>query len=94
MFAASLCSARPGMQLNPALPHDLVCALAILLSDLCFDIMFFVAQYPQGLGALHLDLKLLISIWLSYILADPVFGLFRKCPKETIYIYIYPLDIL
>lgn len=44
---------RGGWQphLDLALPHDPVCAFAIFLGDLRFVVTFFIAQYPQGLGA-------------------------------------------
>lgn len=40
-------------------PHELVCALPILLGDLHLVVTLFIAQYPQGLGAFQLYLELL-----------------------------------
>lgn len=45
--------------LDLAFPHEPVCALAVFFGNLCFVVTLFVAQYPQGLGAFQLYLKLL-----------------------------------
>lgn len=60
-MAEGLCRGQRGQQshLDLALPHDPVCALAILLGDLCFVVTLFIAENPQGLGAFQLNLKLL-----------------------------------
>lgn len=55
---------HPGMGVGQAhleltFPHELVCALAILLGYLHLVVTLFIAQYPQGLGAFQLYLELL-----------------------------------
>lgn len=61
--AEGLCRGRGEWRphLDLALPHDPVCALAILLGDFRFVVTLFIAQYPQGLGAFQLDLEFLKS---------------------------------
>lgn len=40
-------------------PHDAVCAVSILFVLLGLVVAFLIAEQPQGLRALQLDLKLL-----------------------------------
>lgn len=50
---------RPNPHLDLSFAHDLVHDLVVVLVDLGLVIALFVAQDPQGLGALQLNLKLL-----------------------------------
>ena len=49
----------PPAHLNLALAHDLVHDLVVVLVDLALVVARLVAQDPEALGALQLDLKLL-----------------------------------
>lgn len=73
------------MHLDPHLDlpfaHDLVHDLVVVLVDFGLVIALLVAQDPQGLRALQLNLKLLIPLGLCRIPKYPGFGLADKIAK-------------